>query len=378
MAVFLYWKRRRSQRRVLWALAVAARVDKYRRSLRVGGLPHGWDTRSVLCAEGATQGRRPRHWPGGTDPDVDAAHWLNVLLLGVLRQLCHGDCLPLRHPFQRLQEQDGVAAHNDHTWKENMSAPAGMQGQSRQRDIPPLQEGPAQEVLCRLTCSRGVLDERATHPWTPWWPGPPPRPAQCSGTGRNPAACPSPCGCRSVSLQSGGKRRAGGVRSGYQLCVPLHGATEHTRHAPFIFLSMYLRTGGRRGHSSVERTASATTAKGFTTGPWSRTACGAARAASKGTAPRGLRCGRRGCRACLGTAGLAGEWSECQGKRTSSAQALGRPWRRHARRPPRLLCSRDGCGLVRVGYRLRGGGLSLLTWTFGAAPPARWPRTCGS
>jgi hypothetical protein len=125
------------------------------------------------------------------------------------------------------------------------------------------------------------------------------------------------------------RSRRGSVRSGgNSFCVPLHAATEHTRHAPFIFLSMYLRTGGRRGHS-VERTASATAAKGFTSGPWSRATCGAARAASKRTAPRGLRCGRRGCRACTGTAGLAGEWV-LEGRRTSSAQALGRPWRRHA------------------------------------------------
>ena len=43
MAFSSCWKRRRSRRRVLWALAVAARVDKYRRSLRVGWLPHGWE-----------------------------------------------------------------------------------------------------------------------------------------------------------------------------------------------------------------------------------------------------------------------------------------------------------------------------------------------
>ena len=45
-------------------------------------------------------------------------------------------------------------------------------------------------------CSRG----QRSCPCFLLWPGPPPRPAQCSGTGRTPAECPSPCGCRSVSL----------------------------------------------------------------------------------------------------------------------------------------------------------------------------------
>ena len=128
---------------------------------------------------------------------------------------------------------------------------------------------------------------------------------------------------------------------------------EHPRHAPFIFLSMYLRTGGagvcrggtaawRRGQPPLPRVS----------GSRSRAACGAARAASSSSSSASDVLRASPLQRVLGTAGLPGEMSE--GRRTSSAQALGRPWRRRARKlPPRLLCSHDGCGVVRVGRGLR-------------------------